>query len=848
MNLMLRDSKVLSSAWDVCRKLLLCVCYGFFLAFTVVFFVLPASAATFTWDGSAGNGQWATSSNWTPATVPDGNNHDVILNSTGGGGTITLTSSGDSDGNRRVNEMTVSDTDYTLNLSNTKLKMATNSSNPAASITVNNATLTINGGAAASSTEMLIMDDGLSGRTLTFDGNGTLDLNVGMRSPATFNLLIFDGTGTVKLRQANSISAPIRVNSGTLELYNGFSLGLSNATIDVRGGTFKPIGGDIDLIAHFAGPSGGVQGDYTVDGDYRLTVDDVELNSNSSVTVTANAAHTIDDTISGSFSFAKNGAGSLRLDGDNTFTGGLTLNAGTLQMSHDQAPGTGTFTINGGTIEALTGSRDHDNTIAIGGGYTIGGSNNVTFSNTGTVSISSPFSIDITDSGVTHIFDGAWSAGANSFTYNGVGTLRLNKSSSITGSFSVLDGTLQAGADNIAGTGTFIVNGSSGTPTLQAFGDDRAISNANATFISDLTVTGSQQLTITSAVTLDNGNVTITVDPSATLALTGQMLEDETAALIKSGTGTMILDGNKTFTGGLQINAGTVRLDGSTSDGSGSLTGAGTSSQATLLVNTSGVTTTGITVNGSGNNGLRIEGTSANVDSVATDARLSGVSGSGGALTIAYTNAGNRTLGSASSPSSSSSVSLGLETNGGTITLGVASGDVDNWNGIIIRGSNTTVALGADNAVESGMNLTMLAGALSTGGNDQTFGTLTLSGDATIDFASGNAVIDFADSSGVTWGSSLVITNWDSNGAGTGSDQISFANKGLTSGQLSDITFLNPIVDGQQLTGSFPAQFYEFGNTLTPIPEPSSIIAGGAMALLTLLRGFRRYLRKQSSE
>jgi autotransporter-associated beta strand protein len=50
-----------------------------------------------------------------------------------------------------------------------------------------------------------------------------------------------------------------------------------------------------------------------------------------------------------SLALVKNGPGSWRLNGTNTFTGGVSLNAGTLFVSNNSALGTGTLTVNGGT-------------------------------------------------------------------------------------------------------------------------------------------------------------------------------------------------------------------------------------------------------------------------------------------------------------------------------------------------------------------------------------------------------------------------------------------------------------------------------------------------------------------
>jgi autotransporter-associated beta strand protein len=65
----------------------------------------------------------------------------------------------------------------------------------------------------------------------------------------------------------------------------------------------------------------------------------------------------------------KDGVGSLRLSGINTFTGGLELKQGTLLTGNDSALGTGALTIDGAaTIQADGGPRVVNNAIVINGG------------------------------------------------------------------------------------------------------------------------------------------------------------------------------------------------------------------------------------------------------------------------------------------------------------------------------------------------------------------------------------------------------------------------------------------------------------------------------------------------
>jgi len=121
------------------------------------------------------------------------------------------------------------------------------------------------------------------------------------------------------------------VNAGQ-QIWNGdfsFSVAGSTNAKDLTLG-----GGNINL-----GTAAGTSRTITTNGGALLTAPSVISNG-----TTAN-------------SLIKAGNGFLRLNGNNTFTGGVTLNAGVLHIGGNNALGTGTLSINAGGILPRVASR-----------------------------------------------------------------------------------------------------------------------------------------------------------------------------------------------------------------------------------------------------------------------------------------------------------------------------------------------------------------------------------------------------------------------------------------------------------------------------------------------------------
>jgi autotransporter-associated beta strand protein len=136
----------------------------------------------------------------------------------------------------------------------------------------------------------------------------------------------------------------------------------------------------------------------------------------------------------------RSGAGVVDLTGNSTFTGGTTLIAGTLQLSHDSALGTGTFTINGGTLTSSASGRTTANPQVWGGDWTFGGANNWT-AGVSTVNLTGNRTVTVSGAGIPKV--NSVISGTGDLTKAGSGTLILGNASSYVGQTIVNEGTLE---------------------------------------------------------------------------------------------------------------------------------------------------------------------------------------------------------------------------------------------------------------------------------------------------------------------------------------------------------------------------------------------------------------------
>ena len=212
--------------------------------------------------------------------------------------------------------------------------------------------------------------------------------------------LIKEGSGALTLSGVNTYTGDTEINSGNLIV----SGSLSDST-DVIVGS----GASYELAANDVVGSISGAGDVNL-ASYNLT-----------------AGNTLDQALSGVLSgtgdLTKQGTGKLELSGNNSISGNLYLNGGTLQVSNTTSLGSiSNIEFDGGALRfSVTGSDDSDGSdryILQSGGGTIEVDNSLTLTINGVIS------------------------GSGDLTKTGDGTLLLEGINTFTGNASVNDGTL----------------------------------------------------------------------------------------------------------------------------------------------------------------------------------------------------------------------------------------------------------------------------------------------------------------------------------------------------------------------------------------------------------------------
>ena len=309
----------------------------------------PNQAATFTWNGATGN--WSVGANWTGGVTPPGTDSTAILQFNGSG-SLSYTATDDIVPTTPiflVNQLQLNSSSSATNtLSGNQLQF-----------TGTSPTLVQSGSGA------LVINNALDlSVTTLINGTGTGPLTLGgVISDA--GGLTFSGAFNTTLTAANTYEGGTVLTSGTLTVSGSGTLGGSSGyeafnTVMVTGGTLNI--NTNQNVGHFSGNGGTVN----IASGVNLALVENFVSASYSGLIAG----------SGSVSMGGNGDADLTFATANSFSGGLTLNAGGL-IGTSQASGspfgTGNITLNGGTLyldsaTGAVGATTSGNLIAAGAG------------------------------------------------------------------------------------------------------------------------------------------------------------------------------------------------------------------------------------------------------------------------------------------------------------------------------------------------------------------------------------------------------------------------------------------------------------------------------------------------
>ena len=565
----------------------------------------------------------------------------------------------------------------------------------------------------------------LSG-TNTYSGTTTIDggtLNTGSTGALSANSdLTIQNGGTLNVNNAVTVKSLTDAGTGpnSVNLAAGTNFGLTAGTF---GGNFGTITGTGNLTKTGTGT-------FTLAGANTVNLAAPGTFAINNGTVVVAVADAISATTAVTVNSAATTTGTLRLDANDTIgslagTGanavvnlngaGVALDTGGLNTSTTFAGkinGAGSLVKNGTGAMTLTGSNTYAGGTTINGGSIIGyaGSTLTNGSLQGNIAIASgaglEFNQALSPNGTgSGSYAGQLSgAGFVSFAGNGTGVLTLSgDNTGLTGDMNFFNNSIVAiGSASNVGTGT--------------------LNFANGTLATTASVT------LANAVTLSAPKGTFQTDGSTTLTLDGGVAG--AGQLVKTGTGTLILNTPSSYTGGTLVSAGTLQgvagsglqgnivnnanvlLTGSFDIYGGNMSGTGTVNIQGIVglagTNTySGTTTVAV---GSELGALSVNGLSANSTHIINGELGDAVGGF----------VGNQTIGALSGASTGT-----VQTDGFTLTTGGNNASTT-FAGRFLAGSGALTKVGTGTQTLTGVG-SVLTGALTVSG-----GTLALGSTGTL--------------------------------------------------------------------------------------------------------------------
>ncbi len=679
------------------------------------------STPTNTWQGMSG-GSWNTAGNWSLGIVPNATDANATFNS---GDTESLTSTsftiGDLEfqsGNFTISggSQTFSASAYnsgvaTLNITGGTLKLSPSTFTLDSPLTINNYSsspgiltiqaqlvgsedLTIQSGSFDYISHTPVEYSGIfhvttgtilngSGNTGSvvfggLEGSGTVNIDIGVGINLGFGNTDSTFSGTINYANRNNLT---KIGTGTFTMAGTVTVGMGGGSIyQVGVGTFS-IGG-LDNLAPPAATwllDGNVTFQVTGNTPFTLPATTFELESDTVAdlntiditSTTMTVACQVTDQSPTNGILALTGGGTLVLSNStNNYSGGTQINGGTLSIGASSNLGTGATTFTGNsTLLFNTAISPFTGSVFINSGVT------------GIIDVGS------TNSSISSVI--ANGTGPGKFQKNGSGMLSLSGVNTYTGGTNISAGTLQTSADNVMP--------STGLVTLSA----STIFDLNSTSQTIGNLTGPA----TSSVTLGtNALKSLTLGDSTNQAFAGMI--SGSGELIKVGSGIFTLSNNtNSYSGGTQINAGTLSVSSSSNLGSNTMTFNG---DTTLQFNAAiSNFSAPIAINGAFIGSIDTDGNNSTISSVIADGTGSGI--------LQKIGTGTLTL------SGINTYSGGTLIDEGTLSISTA----DNLSGIIPSVKFTGDSALQFNAAISNFSVPIeinfgITGSIDTDGNDST--------------------------------------------------------------------------------------------------------------------------------
>lgn len=413
-----------------------------------------------------------------------------------------------------------------------------------------NANLTIGGSTALTFRNSIFTLNGAN-RTLTVTNTADTTLASNLADDGAPHTFTKAGSGKLMLSGTNSgFLGPITVSGGTLAAG-------SDSAIQANAVFTASASGTLDLNG-FNGTVVGLAG-----------AGSVNLGSGTLTIANAGSSRNFTGVISGTGDLIISNAVSQQIEGNNTFSGGILIQQGTLFLRTNnatsggisQAAGTGTITI------ADTGATPR---AAIGANYSTG-----VVRITNSVFVASGRGLFFPSNGGTNQFDGVISGpGGMLRDSNGSGLVILTGSNTFSGGLEIDSRTLALANPNALGTGTFTIGnpllGPSSTIVISPI-VDLSGSNAIANPVilnQNFSLAGTNNLEFSGPATLSN-TLNITTLGPGTVDFSG--IVDGAFILNKFGPGTLVLANSNIYSGDTFVNAGTLLVNNAS--GSGTSTG-----------------------------------------------------------------------------------------------------------------------------------------------------------------------------------------------------------------------------------------------------------------------------------